>query len=177
MTLTDDFAMVFGDGTLTGDIATVLNEGVEASKAKNPDEWGHWRKNGEDYEYKWSYEDEFDTPVTSFKVEPGANGQLLDGCFSHMTQAGNTGLGGHDIATGVSTFCFNPRGQFSHGSAVSVSGEDYAGGGSSPKETGRYQINGNVITFTYNDGRVVHAGFGFLSDDHEHILINSTRYF
>ena len=176
-TMTDDFVMIFDDGTLTDDIATVLNEGVDVSKSKNPKDWGEWRQNGDKYEYKWSSDDSFDEPhFGNFQVQPGSNDQRINECFSRISTSGNTDFGGHDLAVQVKRWCFKSEGTFDYSSTASLQGSDAIAWGSSPAESGRYRIDGNILVLFFNDGRTKNTGFGFLNDERTHILINTSRY-
>jgi hypothetical protein len=149
MTTKDEYVMIFDDGTLTEDIATVLNEGIDVSKARNPKDWGDWRKNGDKYEYKWSWDDDFDEPRFGyFQIQPGSNDQRLNDCFTRRK----------------GKWCFQSDGSFSFSSSIA------------PDESGQYRIDGNILLLSLNDGSTKKAGFGFLNDEHNHILINTSRY-
>jgi hypothetical protein len=176
-TLIDNFVMVFEDGTFTDDISKVLNEGIAASKADPTPKshWGEWRINGEEIEVKWSFDEKFSTPVRQFRAEAGGNEQRLEGCFSSSVST-STLPNDLPFLLRVSKWCFKPDGTFDHSKAATASSGDFVGWGTSPTESGSYYIDGYIMVFSYNDGRVINAGFSFLVEDHSHILINTIRY-
>ncbi len=173
---TDQFVIIFKDGTMTYDMGTLLNEGVDISKARNAKRWGNWRVTDKGGEYRWSdwSDPKYDDPISIYQVEPGATDQRLDKCFGRIIGV-NTGLDRGDATSSVATgYCFRENGTFSHSAGVS-SNSDVASFTSNTKESGQYLIDGNFITFTYGDGVVKKAVFGFLDKEHTHILINIKR--
>ena len=168
----DGFAMIFEDGSMTKDMATVLNVNVVTSKATNAKDWGNWRfvENSEDpkgpkiLDYNWTENESFKPDV--FQVLPGETDDRLEGCFGLINEVDDYDKSFVKIEKG---YCFKSDNTFDH----SLSAPEKWG--AKPKQSGQYRIDGNVITLTYGDGFVQKAGFGFLNEEHTEILINLNR--
>lgn len=178
---TDQFVIIFKDGSMTYDMGTILNEGVDVSKARNAKRWGSWRvadtvESDIGVEYRWSdwSDPKYDDPISVYPVKPGTTDQRLDKCFGRIIGV-NTGLDRGDVSSSIATgYCFRANGMFSHSAGV-TSGSSDATFTSNTKESGQYRIDGNFITFSYGDGIVRKAVFGFLNKERTHILINIKR--
>lgn len=158
--LDDDAILAFEDGSYTEDLRGVMRDGVDASRAANPDDWGIWRERGGALELQGANDTSFEEPTNAWVIEPGAVDERLDGCF---TATGGVGplAGGGIGSVDFSTVCFWPDATFTHERAVWAQGP-----GSSvvalPKGTaGAYRVDGNSIQFDYNDGRKERLAFGF----------------
>ncbi len=169
----DGFTIIFENGSMTYDMATVLNEGVEISKAKNAKRWGNWRIVGDHVEYRWSdwKNPKFNEPISVFQVSPGISNQRLENCYGRIS-----GVDVGDVSTSIASgYCFKPDGTFDHSSGASTNTDDAGSWGSNSKQSGQYRIDGNTITFTYGNKQVKKAIFGFLNKERTHILINIKR--
>jgi hypothetical protein len=172
----DNYVMIFEDGTMTYDMGTILNEGIEISKTRNAKRWGNWRVTDKGGEYRWSNwsDPKYDDPISVYQVEPGTTDQRLDKCFGRIIGV-DAGLDRGDVSSTVASgYCFKLNGSFSHSAGVSSSSDAHSFT-SNTKESGQYRIDGNFITFTYGDGVVRKAAFGFLNKEHTHIMINIKR--
>ena len=87
----DSFAMIFADGSMTNDMATVLNVNVDSSKVTNAKDWGDWSFVPEDpedsnsnkvLEYKFGKES-FKPEIFS-QIKLGEADQRFDGCFGSI---------------------------------------------------------------------------------------------
>ncbi|MCF6203347.1 MAG: hypothetical protein L3J59_06695 [Methylococcaceae bacterium] len=173
---TDQYVMIFGDGTMTYDMGTVLNEGIEISKARNAKRWGNWRITDKGGEYRWSdwSDPKYDDPISTYKVESGTTDQRLDRCFGRIIGI-DTGLDSGDLSSSIASgYCFRLDGRFSHSAGASSTSDD-AAFTSNTKQSGHYRIDGHFITFTYGDGVIKKTAFGFLNKEHTHIMINIKR--
>lgn len=170
----DKFVMVFEDGSITNDIANVVNKSVDISKTGNPKNWGNWRSVPESQnnpegikiiELEWSGQEPFN-PKEALQIDSGETNHLLDGCFGSIKKVTD-----HDKSSLITQkgYCFKSDNTFDHSSSVP---EKW---GAKPKQSGQYRIDGNVITLTYGDGFVQKAGFGFLNEQRTEILINLKR--
>jgi hypothetical protein len=171
----DSFAMIFVDGSMTNDMATVLNKNIDISKASNVKKWGNWSFVPENPEVsesnkvlEYTFGKESFKPENFSQIKSGEADHRLDGCFGSIKKGTN-----HDksfLKTNPG-YCFKTDATFDHSSS-DLNSDTW---GTKPKQSGQYRIDGNVITLTYGDGFVQKAGFGFLNQEHTEILINLNR--
>jgi len=156
--LTDDAIFTFTDGSYTEDVAGVMTNGIAASMAANPEDWGVWRGSGDNFELLENGDTEFDD-VTSWILQPAGADQRLDGCYNAIGGSGalfDGGIGNVDF----STVCFFSDGRFTHDSAFFTQGPFADSSTVSPQSVGIYRIDGNAARFVYNDGRDEVVAFG-----------------
>ena len=165
---TSTIVMAFDDGTVTKDSYTVLNKSVAISKKEHPEKWGNWRKVKNDYQFRWG-KDSFVKEPDFHEIKPGEENQKLNDCFSHTS----SGSAGFTTSFSTKTHCFSPDGTFSSYSNSSTDGS-LGGSVSNSKESGKYKINGNILSFTYKSGETEKLTFGFLNSQ---ILIGYSLYF
>lgn len=157
--LDDDAILTFNDGTFTFDLAGVMRDGIGASRAANPEDWGQWRLlNDGTLELLEEGDSEYDD-VVSWILTPGNSDQRLNECYTAIGGAGSLFDGGISNVN-FSTVCFLPNGQFTHDSALFAGGPFVDTSTVSPQSAGVYRIDGNAIRFVYNSGRDETFAFG-----------------
>lgn len=181
--LTETFYLTFKNGEVTSDVSEVFEDGVSATKQAGPDDWGHWQKSGDKIQVQMADGQGLADAQMVYPLEPGKKGERLAGCFATLATGGNIAYGGNTMAAVSSDYCFSADGTVRHGRAAGVtSGNDYTGesadmaASSSQHSAGRYQIDGHILTLTWNDGSQEKKAFGFLNEERTHILIGETRY-
>ncbi|MFK7893138.1 MAG: hypothetical protein AB8B63_20155 [Granulosicoccus sp.] len=163
---TDDAILAFNNGSYTEDIAGVMSDGVDASRAARPQDWGLWRGTAGALELQEANETGFEETSGSWLIQPGTADQRLNDCFSALGGAGSLGDGGFSNVT-FSTVCFYENGRFTHDSALWAQGPVADITVSNPHSQGQYRIDGHVAEFVYDSGRAETVAFGFSRRDPE----------
>jgi hypothetical protein len=175
------------DGRVMKDIPVALNRlDVAKSQSREPERWGWWQHDGEQYRFAWEIDRaEYTLPVgEQMKASPIPAGTHLDGDFTTSSSYSNffssrssfwgvilskdgrflehsrsmMQSGGEMMGNGPLATAISSD----EGTSVSIIGS-VAGGGSSTKSKrskshreGTYEFNGYNLTLKYDDGRVKH---------------------
>ncbi len=170
---------------------------VSLSRRGEPEKWGRWRRQGEDYYAAWPDKPGQYQNLNAYAITPARPGEKLTGSYLKGISGGDIATGGWEIFWGV---VFRPDGHFlkSHSSSEStgylalqnsgvVSGGDSDDNGSStysispqvtatsqtkrksPARSGTYSLSGYTMTLHYDDGRIEREPFYFLSPKHDFI--------
>lgn len=157
---TDDAILAFEDGSYTEDITGVMRDGIAASRANRPNDWGEWRGSAGSLELREAGESEFDETSGSWLVEPGGTDERINGCYSAVGGVGPLGDDGIGNVN-FSTVCFFTDGRFTHDRTLWAQSPSVDLTSSNGTSWGRYRIDGNAIKFVYDSGQITPAAFGF----------------
>jgi len=170
--LGDAMVALFDDGTYTNDIATAFDQGVSASRARNPEDWGEYQIRGGELLLRENGESTFDDPL-NYMVEPGGSNSRITGCYTALS-GGSLDLPG--VAVSTNTWCFDSSGRFTNDSAAFVSNSTVSAS-SSRDTSGEYRIDGYAIRIRYSNGIEKVMSFCYYSEDRTHIGLNGRRFF
>lgn len=176
--LTATAVLAFDDGTYTEDFAGVLSNGMVASRASNPEDWGMWQGTADALELKEEGETSFEQTRNSFQIQPGSSDQTLDKCYNRISGAGSLFENGAGVVS-TSTFCFFENGRFTNDTAVWNQGPLADVTSVDPQTHGQYSINGHIAEFIYGDGTTLRTAFGFTEGNANtatSIFLNSRVY-
>lgn len=129
-------------------------QGLAAHKAANARYWTSWRRNGSTIQLNKSggWKDLGFTAVYSALPK----GFTLDGRFRAVNGTGTAAIGGGQAVVAWSDYVFSPDGIVRRdggaGASTSGGGVSVTTGSSSPGKSGRYRIDGLVLSIDYNDG-------------------------
>ncbi|MEM1261321.1 MAG: hypothetical protein AAGH76_02865 [Pseudomonadota bacterium] len=161
--------MLLNDGSILKeptDNPYTLN--IASSKRQAPKRWGRWRRQGSTLQVTWLGDD----PTTWkrwFIVRPAKKGRRISGRFQSAD-----GFGGDRVAN-FNTVAFSSDGRFSW---ATLKGGDtpWKPAYSNRKSAGRYELDGNMIRLSYNDGAVREYAFGFYPKDDDHFVIGANHF-
>ena len=129
------------------DIATV--------RKAHPRRVGRWQKAGAHYDVHYGGGAKVDTLKTDAAVPlPLTDNAALVGTYQAIGGGGNSALGGTATIAAIEDLTFAGDGRFTQ-SAGSVVDTDAAVGGAHRGRTGRWSLDGDVLTLDYDDGQRV----------------------
>lgn len=173
---TEEYIAVFDDGSYTEDLVNTFGSSVAASKRKRPGDWGHWRVRGSEIQLREHGDTAFEDTRGNWLIEPSPANFRLSGCFGRLNSSS-----GADYTSGTTvglaqTWCFWKDGRFTNSRTAFGSSSNASMRASSTKARGRYQIDGYVAQFVYDDGQEVTAAFGYASTKGNHLMLNGKRF-
>ena len=166
---------LFDDGRYTEDLATVFSQGVQASLAQNPADWGQYRFTNGELNLRPAGELDFEEESSDFALESGGTDTRLTGCHNAIGGSSSTLEISGIFTLSISSYCFSQSGRFTHDNSVFTSSPDLIAGGSDER-SGTYRIDGYAMQLQYDNGNEVTVGFSYMSDDRTHIGVNGRRF-
>lgn len=190
VSMTYDLYLLLNDGTVYNGLPVSPDEmDVSLSRRKEPEKWGHWKRQGDAYLAAWPDAPNQFKPIKGIPVKPGAAGQKLSGRFGAGESSGSI-LGSSYRLWGVT---FTPDGHFlkdnrggygssvtaqnsgmaaihsnydDNGSSASASGEHFvvtSGRKQAPNgdRGGTYTLDGYTLTLHYDNGHTARLPFFF----------------
>lgn len=155
--------MLFDDGTVTRDIGAAPGVfDVAASRSESPDDWGVWRRNGDEFVERFpndSRDLRFAIPGQMFEAREAPRNLRLDGRYMSLDTMSVPLMGGTQVTAAWQTFEFSEDGRFVNASGASTSAPGMAGHSLPPDQQGQYMIDGHTISFLFDDGREEHRLF------------------
>lgn len=136
-----DSIIEFKNGEASDDGETISNEGIAASKRKNPEDWGEARVLNGLLSYKFSDDRGWEEPYLSAPTRAYPRNQKITGCYSN-----SSGIEGTGSTPVINRICFAADGGFEVGDAGNV--------------TGNYLIDGHAIRLDFSNGEREEFLFG-----------------
>ena len=172
----DRFIALFENGTYTSDLKNTFGYGVEVSKQKKANKWGHWKIKNNTLLLKGHADKTYDKTRGNWVARPASKDQKLSGCFGKLNSTS-----GADYTSGTTvgvarTWCFWENGRFTNSATAFGRSENATMRASNPKSSGRYVIDHYTARFVYDDGHEVIAAFCFANEKKNHIALNGKRF-
>ena len=198
VSMTYDLYLLLNDGTVYNGLPVAPDEmDVSLSRRKEPEKWGHWKRQGTGYLAAWPDAPGQFKPLKGSLVKPGGRGQHLAGHFGAGETSGSL-LGSSYRLWGVS---FTPDGRFfkdkrggygssvtaqnsgmasinstydDKGSYTSASGSNFVVGSGRKNlpngdRSGTYSLDGYTLTLHYDNGQGKRLPFFFKDAKQEEI--------
>ena len=194
--VTDEAYLLLKDGTIHDGLPVAPDQlDVSLSRRREPEKWGHWRKEGNKYLVAWADKPGQYKPLPGKKVLPGAPGTGLQGRWgtgsSEASIAGSSYRLWGVTFTRDGRFKKDNRGGTTNGTFMQQGGQmainsTYDDEGSVTSATnsniavmrkrrsnpngdkeGTYSINGYSLTLNYDNGSVARLPFFFGDPTHE----------
>lgn len=151
--------VLFRSGEAVDDIEALAHDGgLAAHRAKNPDDWGRWRRAGGGIEmFRQGVWKRLAFTTTMDRLPAGFT---LDGRYRSMSGAGTVAIGGTSSVVAWSDLTFDRAGGFVTGGGAGGSSESPDGqvrtttSSTAAGRRGRYSIEGYTLTLKYDSGRV-----------------------
>jgi hypothetical protein len=187
-----DGSLYLKDGTVYNDTGTApaFIDPV-ASKQKEPNNWGRWRRVGSTMQITWG-NGETDTKkaAPSNFLIGGNSTTKLNGLYETVSSGGGVIAGSGWVSRASYQFFADGTFKNDRSNSFSVGGfvpgeagpvQIAAGGGSSSTGKARYEIDGHMISFIYPDGQIERQSFAVYASDvnninRKYILISGTPY-
>jgi hypothetical protein len=136
---------------------------VEQSKKSEPNEWGTWKKDNNQFTIKWNKGDE-DTwkEGTWWKALAASNNETLEGLYKSISGLSNVPLGGSSTVISAKNLSFLGN-QFTYESTVGSTTNSVTLY-SSLEKAGTYELMGHTIELRFNNGLVEKKFFYFYPD-------------
>lgn len=151
--------VLFRSGEAVDDIEALAHPGgLAAHRAKNPDDWGRWRRAGGGIEM--TRKGAWKRLAFTKTLDRLPAGFRLEGRYRSMSGAGTAAIGGTSSVVVWSDLTFDRAGGFATGGGAGASSESPDGGARTTTgstraaQRGRYDLAGYTLTLRYDDGRV-----------------------
>lgn len=147
--------VLFKDGGALTDVEGLDHpQGLAAHRAANPKKWTQWRRQGERVQLMKTEGWENITYTAVYSTLP--KGFRLDGRYHSSGGTGNTALGGGQAVVVWSDYLFRPDGTVQRdggaGSSSSGAGASVTTASQAAARTGRYRVDGLILSIDYDDG-------------------------
>lgn len=194
----DETYLLLQDGTVHDGLPVPPDElDVSLSRRREPEKWGHWRRQGATVLAAWPDQPNHFAPLRGEMAVPARPGERLSGRYGAGQTSGDFVTGGSYSVWGV---MFTPEGRFlkdgyggsssgslgatmsgfsadtmydDEGSSTSVVSPGAVAGVSRKKPGGHrggtYSVSGYALTLRYDDGRVARLPFFFESAKRDQI--------
>ncbi len=187
-----DGSLYLKDGTVYSetDTAPAFIDPV-ASRQKEPDKWGRWRRVGTKMQVTWGNgeTDTKDAAPSNFLIG-GTSATQLNGLYETVSSGGGVIAGSGWVNRASYQFFADGSFKNDRSNSFSVGGfvpgeagpvQIASGGGSSSTGRARYEIDGHMISFTYPDGQIERTSFAIYASDisnpnRKYVLIGGTPY-
>ncbi|GAA5514532.1 hypothetical protein Dcar01_03288 [Deinococcus carri] len=142
---------------------------VVLSRQLEPQKWGKWTRQGQNFVVKWGDGETQTVKVTrDLTMPPAPAGTKLSGNFRTIGGGGNSALGG-DVTVAVSSdYTFTPQGTFKGGRSAGATTSNVTAASQS-STSGKYSVSRYGITLNYADGGQKRLFFYRMSNDVLHI--------
>ena len=198
---TDESYLLLKDGTVHDGLPVPPDElDMPVSRRREPEKWGHWRRQGAKILVSWPDQPNHFTALEGEMASPATAGERMSGRFGTGETSGSMVTGGSYRLWGVT---FTPEGRFlkdssggasggslgattngfsadtvydDQGSATIISAPAVGGGVTRKKPRGHrggtYSVSGYTLTLHYDDGRVARLPFFSASPKHDQIYFD-----
>jgi hypothetical protein len=149
--------VLFKDGALLSDLEALLQPAaLQAHKARHPDSWTRWRRQGGELQVErkagWKALG-FQTTYASLPKD-----FRLDGRYRALSGAGTLAVGGTDAVAAWRDYRFHADGRIEHEGGVGGRSEfgnaSVATRHAAAGRQGRYRIDGLLLVITWDDGAI-----------------------
>lgn len=144
---------------------------IARAKEARPQDWGRWKKQGKEVVVTMNGE-AAKALSGGILYAPMRAGQRLDGTWTRT----RGGAGGGVAALALHSLTLRRDGRFEDSSSASAISGNAAGGGSSPRTAGRYEINGFELALHYDGGKTVRKLFYSTGGEHNTMFIDGSPY-
>ena len=187
-----DGSLYLKDGTVYDetDTAPAFIDAV-ASRQKEPDKWGRWRRVGTKMQIAWGNgETDTEQAAPDNFLIGGSSATKLTGLYETVSSGSGVIMGSGWVNRASYEFFANGTFKNDRSNSFSVGGyvpgeagpvQIAAGGGSSSTGQARYEIDGHMISFIYPDGQIERQSFAIYASDvnnpkRKYVLIGGTPY-
>lgn len=148
---------------------------VSSSKKNEPNEWGSWKKQGDEFHIKWNNgKDAVWKKGNWFTTVAPKNGELLAGNYKSLSGLTNMYVGGDATVLSVKNLSFDGN-KFTYDAKGSSSSSTLTAYGSS-SQAGTYKLGNNIIELNFNNGKTEKKFFFFTPDSKRVFGVGSTYY-